>query len=271
MMRRILAAFVTLALGAASLPAAANVSDPDVAKGIRLVEEGDYDAAIFILDGAARRMLAEPSAADLPQAFLYLGIAYVAKGHVSAAKIKFREALARVGDLSLSPDRFPPKIIDVFEEARADMSKTSRSAGKGGKGKTVLLVGGVLAAGAGVAVAASGSNGKSETHGATVAIFPGERMAFFGGERTYDISARHAGTLTALVEWQTDGLLLGMDAANLADPGRVLAQSGRTAAKQATLTLRVAEGDYRVTVRNTTGSNCPCVDNIYTLTLRVDF
>jgi hypothetical protein len=266
MLRRILAACVTLAVTAASLPAATNVSDPDVAKGIRLVEEGDYDAAIFILDGSARRMLAEPKAPDLPQAFLYLGIAYVAKGHVSAAKVKFREALTRVGDLSLSPDRYPPKIIDVFEEARADMSRAQPGKGGGGNGKKVLLVGGILAAGAGVALAATGSKGGAANSGLTTTAFPNERMQFFAGPRSFDILVSSRGTLTATLDWQVDGLLLDMYLVNVAEPDRILTSSGRTASKQARLTLPVAEGTYRITVRNTTGQ-CPCLDNVYTLTV----
>jgi hypothetical protein len=68
---------------AAQTPAA---TDPEVTKGIRQVDEGDYDAAIVTLDGAARRLATDKNKVkDLSQAYLYLGIAYVGKGHEAAA------------------------------------------------------------------------------------------------------------------------------------------------------------------------------------------
>ena len=60
----------------ASLPAQ-TISDAEVAKGMRQVEDGDHDAAIFTLDGAVRHLGAGPShPRDLPQAYLYLGVAF---------------------------------------------------------------------------------------------------------------------------------------------------------------------------------------------------
>ena len=51
---------LALALGLVALPvrglAQAAVTDPDVLKGISQVEEGEYDAAIFTLDTASRRL-----------------------------------------------------------------------------------------------------------------------------------------------------------------------------------------------------------------------
>src|SRR3990172_2899994 len=44
----------TLALAAWSFSVGAQVSDPEVAKGIRDVEDADYDAAIATLDAASR-------------------------------------------------------------------------------------------------------------------------------------------------------------------------------------------------------------------------
>lgn len=139
--------------------------DPDVAKGMRQVDDGDYDAAIVSLDAAARRLSADPARAkDLSQAYLYLGIAYVGKGHEAAAKAKFREALAGIKDLTLSPDQFPPKVINLFEAAKEEasrsavVSKPALEKKKGGsKG---LVIGGVVAAGAAGAVLAA-SGGKS--------------------------------------------------------------------------------------------------------------
>jgi tetratricopeptide (TPR) repeat protein len=142
--------------------------DPDVAKGIRQVDEGDYDAAIVTLDAAARRLAVDKTKVrDLSQAYLYLGIAYVGKGHEAAAKAKFREAVGQIKDLSLSADRYPPKVIDLFEAAKEEANRgpaasarkpaapqaapeTTSGGGGGGGGKKILLIGGGLAvAGAG--------------------------------------------------------------------------------------------------------------------------
>src|SRR6185503_17821806 len=131
-----------------------------VQKGVRLVDEGDYHAAIVVLDAAAQRLAKDTTKVkDLSQAYLYLGIAYVGKGHEAAAKAKFREAVSQIKDLSLSADRYPPKVIDLFEAAKDEATRgvsappaskpVARSAPEaksgGGGGKKLLLIGGGLA------------------------------------------------------------------------------------------------------------------------------
>src|SRR5437762_13527594 len=106
---------LALTLPPADLPAQSAVKDPQVAKGIQAVEDGEYDAAILALDAATRRLAADPRNPDLPQAYLALGVAYVAKGAESAAKAQFREALRQVRDLALSADKYPTKGINVIE------------------------------------------------------------------------------------------------------------------------------------------------------------
>ena len=160
-------------LGAQSPPAAA---DPDVAKGIQQVEEGDYDAAILTLDNAARRLAAEPARSrELSQAYLYLGVAYVGKGHEAAAKAKFREAVRQIRDLTLSPEKFPPKVIDLFEAAREEASRAAAPAAspspaparpapvaeKKGGSKLPFIIGGLALAGGGAALALKGGGDDS--------------------------------------------------------------------------------------------------------------
>jgi hypothetical protein len=167
MVRR--ASVMGLALVVLASPVAraqAPAPDPEVARGIALVEDGDYDGAIFTLDGAARRLAKDPARArEMAQAYLYLGIAYVGKGHEAAAKAKFREALAGMKDLVLSPEKFPPKVIDLFEAARSEARTTAPAtppaavaARKGSSGKAVLIGVGALAVGGGVALAAGGGD-----------------------------------------------------------------------------------------------------------------
>jgi hypothetical protein len=159
-------------LGVAPLAAqtAGTAADPEVLKGIRLVDEGDYDAAIVTLDAAARRLATDKTKVkDLSQAYLYLGIAYVGKGHEAAAKAKFREAVSQIKDLSLSADRYPPKVINLFEAAKDEARRGTApppssaratpppAAGQGGGGsKKILLIGGGLAVAGGGAYLAFG-------------------------------------------------------------------------------------------------------------------
>jgi hypothetical protein len=202
-MRRALAGCLVLALVAPVGAQAPVVSDPDVREGIRQVEEGDYDAAILTLDNAARRLSADPTRArELSQAYLYLGVAYVGKGHEAAAKSKFREAVIQLRDLTLSPEKFPPKVIDLFEAAREEVAKApvpqpslapSPAATGGGGGKKWLIMGGLGAAAAGVAIAAGGGGSDS---GTTVDVFTGNLTA---GQPTAE---RFFGPAQAAGEWQ---------------------------------------------------------------------
>jgi hypothetical protein len=84
--------------------------------------------------------------------------------------------------LTLDAEQFPPKIIDLFESARAETRRaaapeaetpsgagappaaaappaSAAEEGDGGGGKTLLIVGGLAAAGGGVALAAGGGGG----------------------------------------------------------------------------------------------------------------
>jgi hypothetical protein len=162
-MRRAMAVCLALAL-ANPLGAQVSTSDPDVALGIQQVEEGDYDAAILTLDNAARRLSADPARSrELSAAYLYLGVAYVGKGHEAAARAKFREAVKQLRDLTLSPEKFPPKVIDLFEAAREDVARApaapppaaaSTSVPEKKGGSKVLIFGALGAAAAGGAVLA---------------------------------------------------------------------------------------------------------------------
>src|SRR5262245_36706239 len=210
--QRVLAACLALALagsGSAQVPV---VKDADVLQGIRQVEDGDYDAALLTPDNAARRLSADPTRArELSQAYLYLGVAYVGKGHEAAAKSKFREAVIQLRDLTLSPEKFPPKVIDLFEAAREEVAHSPAAAPpaaavpatavpdtaappkKGGHGK-ILLIGAGVAAAAGVAIAAGGGGGGEG--GTTVDVFNGNLS---GGQPTAE---RFFGPSQAAGQWQ---------------------------------------------------------------------
>lgn len=215
MIRRTSVVGFALAVLALSVPASgqAPAPDPEVAKGIALVEDGDYDGAIFTLDGAARRLAGEPARArEAAQAYLYLGIAYVGKGHEAAAKAKFREALAGVKELTLSPEKFPPKVINLFEAARSEAAAAAPPASakkKGSGGKAILIGVGALAVGGGVAVAAGGGGGDTGPGGGTsqpvTDTFTGLLTQSQSGAQIPLPVAQAAGQWRAELEWTTPG------------------------------------------------------------------
>jgi tetratricopeptide (TPR) repeat protein len=225
---------LVLVFGLAAVPRAATgqtaALDPEIGKGVALVEEGDYDGAILTLDSAARRLAANPAKArDLSQAYLYLGIAYLGKGHEAAAKANFREALGRIKDLTLSPEKFPPKVIDLFEAAREETIQTRATTpspgtrvqptpepNKRGSSKALLIGAGIAAAaGVGVAVAVAGGGGGgggSSTPSVTtppadtriVETFTGSLCGDFNiceQYHQYGVQVNATGALEATVTW----------------------------------------------------------------------
>jgi hypothetical protein len=144
---------------------AAVTQDPGLAAGIRQVEEGDFEGAVATLGPVADR-LSPRGGPDAAQACLYLGIAHLALDQRDAAGARFREALGHEPSLRLGPDRFSPKVIAAFEEARREREAAARAAApsqgtkpeakKGHAGRTVLIAGGAVAAGVGIALAAGG-------------------------------------------------------------------------------------------------------------------
>jgi hypothetical protein len=280
-MRRMLALSVTAVLAASPAGLAqAPTPDAEVERGIRQAEDGDYDPAIVTLDAAARRLAGDPSRArDLSQAYLYLGIAYIGKGHEAAAKAKFREAVAQMKDLSLSPDKFPPKVIDLFEAARAEaraqnapapapVAPTAATAApvakKKGGSKAILIVGGLAAVGGGVALAAGGGGGGGGS--ATTPTTPTTTLApqpTFSGmleradsvptgeQRGYTVTATRSGTLEAKVTWQTRDIRLEVDCQESAPPYTQCSGTYvRTSDTTGTFTTPVQQKEYLVVVSN---------------------
>ena len=131
----------------AAAPAAA-AQDPGLAAGIRQVDEGDFEGAVTTLGPVADRLAAK-GGHDAAQACLYLGIAHLALDQGDAARARFREVLGHEPSLRLGPDRFSPKVIAAFEEARRALEAEARAAapetkpetGKGHTGRTLLLGG----------------------------------------------------------------------------------------------------------------------------------
>jgi tetratricopeptide (TPR) repeat protein len=250
-------------------------ADPEIAKGIAQVDDGDYDGAILTLDNAARRLAPDPTrSADLSQAYLYMGIAYIGKGHEAAAKAKFREAIAQIRSLSLSPDKFPPKVIDIFEAAKEEENRSAPTAASpaptsgptptaepkkgGGGGKVLLILGGVAAAG-GIAVAAGGGGGGgggssapttttttvppdtrvTDHHTGSICGYssPGRQQGTCHYVKSFDVVVSQPGTLDATVTWTDASVFFDMILYDQA--GKQVAPSSRTGNTTSQLTAAV--------------------------------
>ena len=105
------------------------VDPPELALGIRQAQGGDFEAAIGTLEAAARQ-LAESGGRpkQLARAYLYLGIAYLGLSEEQKAKAKFVEALKADADLELSAAEYPPKVVQFFQQALAELEEAPQRA-----------------------------------------------------------------------------------------------------------------------------------------------
>lgn len=284
-MRKALSLAMAVVLATITIPVSAQNLDVDVQKGIAQVDEGDYDGAILTLDNAARRLTADKAKAnDLAQAYLYLGIAYIGKGREAAAKAKFREAVAQIKTLSLSADKFPPKVVDLFEAAKAEETQATAAPAptpganasgaaatekKKGGSKAIFIVGGLAVAGGAVALAGGGSGGSSSNTPASSTLqtlnFSGSLPNSGGTYECKQVVPTKAGTLEAQMTWTNGQLGLGIGCQEHDPPYTPCATSNsvRTSNTSATLTTAVTQKTYDICPNNNSGT----IDN-YTLVVR---
>jgi hypothetical protein len=146
-----LGAFLGSALAAHGAYAEIPASDPFLTSGVRQVNEGDYETAVFTLDMAVRRLGRRPGGTkELAQAYVWLGAAYVGLEHETVAKAKFKQALDLDPQIRLLPEEFPPKVIKVFEAARLRDAAARRK-----RQATVALVAGGVVGGAALGISAA--------------------------------------------------------------------------------------------------------------------
>lgn len=285
-MRRAMSLAMAVVLAIVTIPLSAQSIDADVQKGIAQVDEGDYDGAILTLDNAARRLTTDKAKSnDLAQAYLYLGIAYIGKGRDAAAKAKFREAVAQIKTLSLSADKFPPKVVDLFEAAKAEETSASAAPSpipaasggpapatpekKKGGSKAIFIVGGVAVAGGVAALAGGGSSSSSSNTPAATTTqtlnFSGSLPNSGGTYECKQVVATKPGTLEAQMTWTNGQLGLGIGCQEHDPPYTPCATSNsvRTSNTSATLTTAVTQKTYDICPNNNTGT----IDN-YTLVVR---
>jgi ankyrin repeat protein len=117
---------VLVAALAVTAGAQAPPTDAELAKGMRLVDEGDFEAAIATLGSVASRLQTRGgNPAEQSRANLYLAIAYLGLSQEQAARAKFLEALKNDRMLNLSPYEFPPKVIQAFEQAKKEAAASA--------------------------------------------------------------------------------------------------------------------------------------------------
>ncbi|HEY2945535.1 MAG TPA: tetratricopeptide repeat protein [Vicinamibacteria bacterium] len=178
-MRRLLALILGAGIVLLPLPLPAQSADPELAQGVRQVREGDFEGAVATLESVVRRLSSAPERSrDLLQAYVNLGVAYVALDQRDLARSRFGEALARDRNLKLSAAEYSPKVLAVFEEAR----QQARPSGQGRKGSKTpyVIAGAAAAAAAGVVLATRGSNASAAFSGARfgnlVAVCPDDSI-----------------------------------------------------------------------------------------------
>lgn len=81
---------------------------------------GEYEHAISELVKALQ-YLKQLEKGDQVEAYKYLGFSYVAFGDKTKAKEQFKKALVLEPNLTLDPAIVSPKIIKIFEEAKAEL------------------------------------------------------------------------------------------------------------------------------------------------------
>jgi hypothetical protein len=115
-----------------------------LALGIRQHDDGDFEAAVFTLDSVVLKLQGQPGRVRRVEAYSYLGAAYVGLHNEEAAKGKFREALKLDPALRLDPERFPPRVVKVFDTQVLALTAAKKKRGA----RAFLIAGGLGAAGA---------------------------------------------------------------------------------------------------------------------------
>ena len=154
-----------VALGAQPVCAAASQdtasAESGIARGVRQVEEGDFEAAVATLESAMSRLRGDPARVRLlVQADIQLAVAHTALDHTAQAVQAFAEALSLDPNLRLEETQFSPKVLRALETARDQAARRSGApARKSSSGrKAALIGGGVVVAGAATALALRGGS-----------------------------------------------------------------------------------------------------------------
>ena len=172
---------LALALTPALAWAQAAPVEPFLDLGVKQVADGDFEAAVFSLDTAIRRLAGDSKReAQLARAYVHLGVAYVGLDHEPGARGKFREALRLAPKAQPPADLASPKVMKLFEEERLKLA-----AKKSAKKRNIAI--GVAGAVAATVTAMAASEAASNKGPASVSIgvlpggflIPGVTVAHF--------------------------------------------------------------------------------------------
>lgn len=259
MTRRFLSLLLSLCL---AYPASAIVQPQaaELAQGIRQVEEGDLAAAVITLDSVVQRLsTVKGSEKDLATAHLYLGMAHLGLSQFERGKAEMVEAWRNNKGMKLDPKKFPPRVIQAYEEAKNEASRAqpgttatpspakspteTKTAKKGGS-KMPLILGGVAALGAAVVLGGGGDNAVIARPSATPRPTPyvlQTGVAAFTAPNSVNgtnFSVPSAGAIQFIVNWTFSTSTFRLEIKNGVCPGAsILAQVGPSATRPLTLNL----------------------------------
>jgi chitodextrinase len=212
-MRRLLLTGLALSV-AIQLPAQApSTTTQDLATGIHQVNEGDLDAATMTLDSVVQRLKQEKGREkDLATAHLYLAMAHLALSQWERAKGEMREAWRNDRQLALDPQKFPPRVIQLYEETKREQRQAETATAKPAAAQAVpaqksrsralpILIGGGLAAGAAVGIAAAAGGGSSSTLPASVSASASPGGTAIVGVTQVTLTATAANLTTPTYSW----------------------------------------------------------------------
>ena len=109
-------------------------------EGIQLIDEGDYEAAIDVLEAAVLELdAAQAASSDMARSYFYVGIARVFVVGDDEARFAFLEAQRHDPQFRPSPTNFPQRVIRLWEEA-GTMDREAESPAGGETAGTLTVV-----------------------------------------------------------------------------------------------------------------------------------
>jgi hypothetical protein len=142
---------IALLVSPTGLDAQAPAVNPALAEGVRLVNEGDFEAAIKSLETAAASLRAQRGREkESATAYLYWGVAAMGLDNEQLARERFRAALGADPELKLLPKQFAAKAQRVFEEEQLRKQASAKT-----KTARIGILTGLLAGAGGIAAGAA--------------------------------------------------------------------------------------------------------------------
>lgn len=204
-----------LLLGRAQPPAQQPSVDKEVEEAKALYREANFTEAIVKLEAAIEHLKTvrdlDVKRTRLGDAYLHMALSYFALDNRTAAKEYLKGMLRLERMRRLDPQIYAPPILELLEEARADVLKEAPGMAeaalglppppakkKGGSKKPLIFLGLGGAAAAGVAAAASsgggGGGGGEAQRTATISTFPAPpKLPIVGADITFNLNVMGPG------------------------------------------------------------------------------